>query len=66
MTTKIRNSAESPTLTVPEACSFLGVSRRTLERLAAKHKVKPVRVSPGRVVYLKAHLELYLKSRLGA
>ena len=45
------------------AARFIGVSVATLDRLASVNPaLRPVRVSQGRVVWLRSALEAYLKS----
>lgn len=51
--------SDSPLLTVPEAAAHLRVSRRTLERLIADGRVRPVRIGR-RVLVTERELAAYI------
>jgi excisionase family DNA binding protein len=48
------------TLTYSDAAKYLGIGRRSLERLVAEGTVRVVRPSPGRVLFRRVDLDAYL------
>jgi excisionase family DNA binding protein len=53
--------AESPLLTLAEAAEFLGVSERTVQRLAAAGDIPRRRISTRTVRYAQADLVAYIR-----
>ena len=51
-------------LSVTSAAHYLGISRRTLERLMAERQLPVVQVSPGRRVLRVVDLDEYLASQV--
>lgn len=47
-------------LTYPQAAEFLGVGRRTLERLVARRKVRCLRPGPHSIRFRECDLQAYL------
>jgi excisionase family DNA binding protein len=59
-----QNTLDAPAVySVNRAASYLGISRRTLERLAASSAITYVRVSEGRRGFRVTDLDAYLEQR---
>ena len=56
-----RQPVESPLLSQQEAAKYLRISKKTLVSLVRRGGIHPVQLSPRRIAYLLADLDLYIK-----
>jgi excisionase family DNA binding protein len=55
----------SPVLDTRAGAAYLGLGRRTLQMLAESGKIPRIRLSPGRVGFLRRDLDAYLERQRG-